>query len=372
VKVALITSEIDGKSGWSRVSLGLARTLKEQGHTVSAVVHAKNEKDIEQHTLPFPPRYLTHPIAILWTAWRLRRTLRRLQPDIVHFIAEPYALTLPFLPKRYSTVLTIHGTYAVSILASGTFATRCARKMYERIGSIISVSAYTKNRLQEEDPTLFESIAEKITVIPNAVETPAKPSGKWRKETDEQYVLGVGAVKERKGYLEALDALASFGKKHPDINWRYDIYGSLKQDPLYVEALQDRAEELDIRDRVYLHGGVDDEELEEAYVRADLFLLLSKTTKYDIEGFGIVFLEANVRGVPVIGPESGGCPEAIDEGKSGFVCDGGNPKDVAQRIEDILIDRAISEEDCLRWALGHSLTETTSKVVEVYEKTMEV
>lgn len=85
------------------------------------------------------------------------------------------------------------------------------------------------------------------------------------------------------------------------------------------ENLKNLAQELKVKNRVIFTGLT--ETVDPFYLSADIFSLPSFYLKEegDIEGFGIVFLEAQQYGLPVIGANSGGIPEAIDDGRSGFV-----------------------------------------------------
>ena len=68
----------------------------------------------------------------------------------------------------------------------------------------------------------------------------------------------------------------------------------------------------------------------------------------DIEGFGIVFLEAAAAGRPVIGGDSGGVPEAVERDETGLLVDGTNPQAVAEAV------RALASAPHLRARLGHA------------------
>jgi phosphatidyl-myo-inositol dimannoside synthase len=106
--------------------------------------------------------------------------------------------------------------------------------------------------------------------------------------------------------------------------------------------------------------------LERFYGEADLFLMPAKTTLTTFEGFGIVFLEANARGVPCIGPQRSGAAEAIAEGRSGFRVDPRDPLQIAERMHRILDEHAIDPSHCVAWAREHSLEAQLQAVENVY------
>jgi phosphatidylinositol alpha-1,6-mannosyltransferase len=69
--------------------------------------------------------------------------------------------------------------------------------------------------------------------------------------------------------------------------------------------------------------------------------MVSRTLKKegDIEGFGIVFLEANACGKPVIGGSDGGMGEAIEDGRTGLLVDPLNPQEIARAVIKLLSDK---------------------------------
>lgn len=88
-------------------------------------------------------------------------------------------------------------------------------------------------------------------------------------------------------------------------------------------------------------GRVPSAELAAHHTIADVFAMPSRTrgAGLDVEGLGIVYLEASATGVPVVAGNSGGAPETVLEGKTGHVVDGRDATRIANAIVDILSDR---------------------------------
>jgi phosphatidyl-myo-inositol dimannoside synthase len=367
MRIVVVAPDLNGRSGWSRYAADLARSFTEQGHAVAAVVWKKSDQTFcqEYPVLPAPMAALTSTIFRAIAAWKLRKLLKKLQPDAVHFMAEPYALLLPLLgARRWKSVMTVHGSYAVIPLSMSGSTGSLAKRTYAQIDRIVSVSNFTQGYLEEKFPGLYEKfdLDSKIVVVPNGVqlgEIPARTHGKGPKR-----IVGVGAVKNRKGFLEAVEACAEYARTGAD--FRYDIIGTMDEDPGYARKLQERIREKGLEEKIVLRGSVSEEELTKAYAEADLYLMLSLHDGMNVEGFGLVFLEANARGIPVIGPNTGGCPEAIADGRSGYVCEPKDAKNVAEKMQLILEEHAINFEECRRWAEEHDIALLAKHILQIY------
>jgi phosphatidylinositol alpha-1,6-mannosyltransferase len=64
----------------------------------------------------------------------------------------------------------------------------------------------------------------------------------------------------------------------------------------------------------------------------------------DVEGLGIVFLEAAACGLPVVAGDSGGAPEAVRDGETGYVVDGRDPHAVGGRLQTLLMDSGLAAD----------------------------
>ena len=109
----------------------------------------------------------------------------------------------------------------------------------------------------------------------------------------------------------------------------------------YEERLRGLASALDLDGDVVFTGRVPSAELAAHHTIADVFAMPSRTrgAGLDVEGLGIVYLEASASGVPVVAGKSGGAPETVLEGRTGTVVDGRADNAVAAAVIDILSDR---------------------------------
>jgi phosphatidylinositol alpha-1,6-mannosyltransferase len=120
----------------------------------------------------------------------------------------------------------------------------------------------------------------------------------------------------------------------------------------YASRLKRMAGERGVRDDVIFTGAVPWRELPGYYDAADVFAMPCRTRRagLDVEGLGIVYLEASATGLPVIGGDSGGAPDAIAEGETGYVVH--DVAEVAARAAELLSEpgkaRAMGEKG-LAW-----------------------
>ena len=116
----------------------------------------------------------------------------------------------------------------------------------------------------------------------------------------------------------------------------------LAGDGPYKQRLERLADELNVSARVIFTGPVPAVELPAYYDAADVFAMPCRTRRggLDVEGLGIVYLEASATGLPVIGGDSGGAPDAILDGETGYVVPGRDVAATATRVNELLKDPA--------------------------------
>jgi len=109
----------------------------------------------------------------------------------------------------------------------------------------------------------------------------------------------------------------------------------------YRAALEGLAERLRVRSSVTFAGSIPWRELPTYYCAGDVFAMPCRTRRrgLDVEGLGIVYLEAAASGLPVVAGDSGGAPDAVLGGRTGYVVDGRSVDAVAGRISELLTDR---------------------------------
>ena len=154
----------------------------------------------------------------------------------------------------------------------------------------------------------------------------------------EPLVLCVGRLVARKGQDTLISSLAALDGDHGDVRLALVGGGAM------AERLRCQAAAAGVADRVYLPGEVTGDELGLWLQAADVFAGPSRTrlAGLEVEGFGIVFAEAALTGLPVIAGRSGGAPEAVVEGETGYVVDAQTPDHLTRALACLL---AMSPEE---------------------------
>ena len=375
MKIIYFTSNLEGKDGWSRHSLGVIEYFKKKYEAVVLVSRLDPDLNIKQlQVLREPEVYLAKPWLVLWDLLKVRKVISKLSRSsdgniVVHFLLEPYALFLPFLKKRFKAVLTLHGTYSIIPLKSIKTGF-LAKKYIKLVDKIIAVSSFTRDFFIKEYPDLVPR--DKFEVINNGINFSARggPAFGWRvgqslKTDKTKRILFVGMIKNRKGVHNLLGAVAKLRTKFKD--FQVDVIGKYKENSAYFKKLKEIVRENNLEDCVYFRGKVSGEELDRYYRRSDVLVMPSVNEGYNFEGFGIVYLEANMFGVPVIGSINSGAEDAIIDGKTGFLVDPYDHKVLAEKILAATTSSVISPQDCIEWARKNDWSVKNKELGEVYK-----
>lgn len=112
----------------------------------------------------------------------------------------------------------------------------------------------------------------------------------------------------------------------------------------YRKKLAQLVTEQGLDEHVVLTGGVEWSELPAHYAAGSVFAMPSRTRQrgWDVEGLGIVYLEASATGLPVVSGDSGGAPDAVREGETGFVVGGRDQDALVERVCRLLADPELS------------------------------
>lgn len=150
-------------------------------------------------------------------------------------------------------------------------------------------------------------------------------------------VVCVSRLMARKGQDTLIEVWPEVLKKVPDAHLLIVGGGSLKQ------SLHKKTFDNNVHTSVTITGAVDWKELPGFYAAGDVFAMPVRTRNlgFDVEGLGIVYLEASATGIPVIAGNSGGAPEAVIDGVTGFVLNPNNQMILAEKIIELLLNKEL-------------------------------
>ncbi len=200
---------------------------------------------------------------------------------------------------------------------------------YKSVDIFVVNSTFTKKRLQSKyfitDTkiiTIYPGVDTKI-FFPNENQYIKKKLGLANKKI----LLTVGRLDKRKGHDYVIRSLPQVIAEIPDTI--YVIVGDGDE----RQPLIDLANKLDVQEYVKFVGAVSNADLPQYYNICDLFIMANRILENgDAEGFGMVFIEANACGKPVIGGRSGGAIEAIEDNVGGIILDSNNIKEISDKV----------------------------------------
>lgn len=143
-------------------------------------------------------------------------------------------------------------------------------------------------------------------------------------------VLSVGRLVTRKGFDRLIEALPLVRLALPTV--QCEIVGSGPEEA----RLRTLVQSLCLGSCVHFLGEIDDVALDAAYARAWCFAMPVRTVGEDVEGFGIVYLEAAIAGLPAIGGRDSGATDAIVDDETGIIVDGNDPAAIADAVSLLL------------------------------------
>ena len=248
---------------------------------------------------------------------QISRLIRDVRPGAMHCgKCLPEGFIASLMKRRYgiSFACFVHGE-ELTLAATSRELSWLTRRVLHDAAHVIANSAHSKTLLRkwglaDDKVTVMHPGVDTSRFVPSPADVEARQRLGW---LDRTVILTVGALQKRKGQDMMIRALPALRARFPNV--LYSIVGE-GWERAYLERL---ADELGVRDRVQFRGVPTDIELVTCYQQCDVFALPNRQVGWDIEGFGIVLLEAQACGKPVITGSSGGTSEAIGPGETGVV-----------------------------------------------------
>ena len=166
-------------------------------------------------------------------------------------------------------------------------------------------------------------------------------------------LLTVARLEWRKGIQTVIRMLPALRERFPSLRYRVVGAGSAR------EALESRAADLGASAHVEFAGEVSDEVLSGHYRASDLFVMLPtpEQSAREVEGYGMVYLEAALHALPTVAWRTGGVEEAVIQGETGLLVDEGDAEAALQAILSLLAD------ETQRRQMGHNAHTRARQIV---------
>jgi len=243
-----------------------------------------------------------------------------------------------FFKIKYSVIL--HGLDFTSALKISR-KKFISRKILTQAKKIICANGYTAELVKQT----FPKLAAKVIVVDPGVESLSAYNSQLATQLEEEYnlsdqivLLSVGRLVKRKGFDYVIRALPPALEQAPNL-----IYIIIGDGPELKNYQQEIASH-NLKNKVIIINQATDQERDVWYGLSDIFIMPARNIAGDFEGFGIVYLEANLAGKPVIAGRSGGAGEAVEDGLNGLMVDPEDINDISEKILKLALNPELRQK----------------------------
>jgi len=299
---------LDNMGGMQRVSMQLIDELStREDIEIKTIIQHAPWKGIEVKTAFFLTKLV----------FKLPKIVKEFKPDVILFSSMVTASLAKFCRNKIDVpMVTINHGHDVK-LSIGIYQ-NFVPKVFEALDGVISVSEATRQECIKRGMS-----PEKGVALPNGFDmsdfkdVPDKAEGRKKIEeafsvdlSEKSLLLTVGRQVKRKGHEWFIT----------------EVLPKIKSEVVYLvigagpehDRLKEIVSTSNLQEKVLMVGKQPDEVLKDAYAGADIFIMPNIPIPGDMEGFGIVLLEANLAGTPAVAADLEGIKDVIENGKNGF------------------------------------------------------
>ena len=319
--------------GISSFSKGIVDSLRLKNYDVVVIYdnywlnkHKKSKDVIYFFNIKIP--YLK---VIIRSVYLLYACLKH-KPDVLFFTNwKAYCLGIYIVSSviKIPYFIQVHGTEILN-LKSGSLFFYFAKKIFGNAKAVLPNSNYTSKLLWK-----FSISPDRLKIFhPGVYPTQAYPP----KHIDNKKIVFFAAARliKRKGIDKCIKALAEI----PKHMWEFRIAGEGPES----SSLKNLCNSLNLSKNVIFLGEIPYKNIYKYFIQCDVFLLTSMSQNESLESFGIVYLEANLFGKPVIGTAVGGVPDAIVDGHTGFLIQENNHEELKSKLFLLINDERLRKK----------------------------
>jgi len=343
-KILLVTNDFGPRTGGIETFvIGLLERIT--GHEVTVFTSQQGEtSEYDQRWLDkFGVRVIRDRSKILLPSWRVTRAVKKVVAShnieiVVFGAAAPLALMSSALRKS-GVKKIIALTHGHEVWWAKIFPFNLAiKRIGKGVDHLTYLGEFTRQAISK---ALTDKSAKEMVKIAPGIDTAhfiPQPDGmQKRKELglqDKKIIISVGRLVHRKGQDKLIEAMPEVLRKIPNAHLLIVGEGPYKN---HLEKLVNK---LSLKENITFAGRIMYDRLPSYLSAADLFAMPSRSRFFglEVEGLGIVYLEASACGIPVLAGNSGGAPDAVLEGVTGFCVDGTNVAEIASAVIEICSD----------------------------------
>ncbi len=272
---------------------------------------------------------------LLTLLWRVPATTKKFNPDVILFSSMVTSGVLPFIFRR-PKVPCVTINHGQDVTLPFFLYQWYLPYVFKRLQGVISVSSATRQACIDRGMAPEKGVAlpngfdmNVLEKMPDKEEARALLGRELGLDLEGKHILlTVGRQVKRKGHQWFIENV--FNKI--DENTIYLVVGDGPENENIVQAREGSPD----RDRIVIAGKQPDQMLNAAYAAADLFVMPNIPVSGDMEGFGIVLLEANRAGVPAVASDLEGIKDVIKQGINGYRIPHGDTDQFAAKINETL------------------------------------
>jgi len=343
-KILVVTNDFGPRTGGIETFvIGLLERITGQEVTVFTSAQGDTSEYDQKWLQEFGIRVIRDRSKILLPSWRVTNRAKAIiklhDIDVVVFgAAAPLAMMAPALRKSgIKKIIAL--THGHEVWWAKIFPFNFALK---RIGSGVDhltyLGEFTRNAIAK---SLTKQSADEMVKIAPGIDTShfiPQPDAMQKRIAlgleNKKIIISVGRLVHRKGQDKLIEAMPQILQKVPNAHLLLVGEGP------YRSHLEKLVNKLSIKHNVTFAGRVLYDNLPSYLSAADLFAMPSRSRFFglEVEGLGIVYLEASACGIPVVAGKSGGAPDAVLEGVTGLCVDGTDVNEITQAVVEICTD----------------------------------
>ena len=222
--------------------------------------------------------------------------------------------------------------------SKGSSLNKRVLKVLNNVDKVIANSEYTKNMAINNGVD-----QDKVIVINPGVGTVEELNKKSLEKVESVLkiktprLITVSRFDKRKNHEKVIMALRNLKQQYPDIVYICIGYGDEE------ENLKKLVEELDLGSQIMFFKDITSNLKNALIAKSDIFVMPSIIHKTSVEGFGIAYIEAAQYGVPSLGGKDGGASDAIENNKTGLICDGNNLDEIYSSLSSMIENKKYLE-----------------------------